>query len=238
MPAPRRHHARVRVPVAAGDWAAQPLQHFKVPALRRRTACGLVPVAAVRARPLQRGQRAIPRGPRADLPRGVRLPAWTRPRPRPVQAPPHPRQPPHRPHHRRVPCAHPRARVRVAGRPHWEARPERVTQRAAGEREAERVVLVHRVGDRAEAAAGVEQGEGGGGERVHCGDPRRRIHPAGGSESAHARAPRGREQRGREDVSSTLWREGPGARAWAVGAQKRVATGKLHTDTNYTSRLS
>ena len=160
MPAPRRHHARVRVPVAAGDWAAQPLQHFKVPALRRRTACGLVPVAAVRARPLQRGQRAIPRGPRADLPRGVRLPAWTRPRPRPVQAPPHPRQPPHRPHHRRVPCAHPRARVRVAGRPHWEARPERVTQRAAGEREAERVVLVHRVGDEAEAAPRVEQAEG------------------------------------------------------------------------------
>jgi hypothetical protein len=37
-----------------------------------------------------------------------------------------------------------------------EALPECVAQRAAGQREAERVVLVHRVGDEAEAAAGIE----------------------------------------------------------------------------------
>ena len=61
--------------------------------------------------------------------------------------------------------------MRVAGRPRREARPERVAQRAAGQREAERVVLVHRVGDEAEAAAGVDHGEGRGGQRVHGGWP-------------------------------------------------------------------
>jgi hypothetical protein len=49
--------------------------------------------------------------------------------------------------------------VRVAGWPPWEARPERVAQRTTGQREAERVVLVHRVGDKAQAAPGVEQAE-------------------------------------------------------------------------------
>jgi hypothetical protein len=58
--------------------------------------------------------------------------------------------------------------VRIANRPPREARPERVAQRAAGQREAERVVLVHHVGDEAEAGVLVEQGEGGGGQRVHC----------------------------------------------------------------------
>jgi hypothetical protein len=48
-------------------------------------------------------------------------------------------------------------------------RPERVAQRPAGQREAERVVLVHCVGDEAKAAAGVEQGEGGCGQRGHSG---------------------------------------------------------------------
>jgi hypothetical protein len=43
------------------------------------------------------------------------------------------------------------------GRPPREVLPERVAQRAAGQRQAERVVLVHRVGDEAEAAARVEQ---------------------------------------------------------------------------------
>jgi hypothetical protein len=51
----------------------------------------------------------------------------------------------------------PLARVRVAGRPRQEALPERVAQRAAGQREAERVVLVHRVGDEAEAGVLVGQ---------------------------------------------------------------------------------
>ena len=44
--------------------------------------------------------------------------------------------------------------MRVAGPPHREARPERVAQRAARQRKAERVVLVHHVGD--EVEAGVE----------------------------------------------------------------------------------
>jgi hypothetical protein len=48
-----------------------------------------------------------------------------------------------------------------------EPHPQRVAQRPAGQREAERVVLVHQVGDEAEAAAGVEQTEGGGGQRGH-----------------------------------------------------------------------
>jgi hypothetical protein len=50
--------------------------------------------------------------------------------------------------------------VCVTGRPPREARPERVAQRTAGQREAERVVLVNRIGDEAEAAPRVEQAEG------------------------------------------------------------------------------
>jgi hypothetical protein len=69
--------------------------------------------------------------------------------------------------HRHVPRAQPLPRMRVAGRPHREAPPQRVAQRAADKREAECVVLVHRVGGEAEAVVGVEQGEGGGGQRVH-----------------------------------------------------------------------
>ena len=74
----------------------------------------------------------------------------------------------HCPHNRSVPRAHPRTRVCIAIRPPWEARPERVTQRAAGQRETQRVVLVHHVGDEVEAGVGVEAAEGGGGQRVHC----------------------------------------------------------------------
>ena len=47
-----------------------------------------------------------------------------------------------------------------------EARPERVPHRAADKRETECIVLVHRVGDEAKAAVGVEQAELGGGQRV------------------------------------------------------------------------
>ena len=67
-------------------------------------------------------------------------------------------------HLRREPGHRPATRTRASR----EARPERVAQRAARQREAERVVLVHRVGNEEEAAAGVEQGEWGGGQRVHC----------------------------------------------------------------------
>jgi hypothetical protein len=52
------------------------------------------------------------------------------------------------------------------GHPHA-GNPERVPHRAARQREAESVVLVHGVGDEAEAAVGVEHGEGGGGQRVY-----------------------------------------------------------------------
>ena len=65
-------------------------------------------------------------------------------------------------HLRREPGHRPATRARASR----EARPERVAQRAARQREAERGVLVHRVGDEAEAAVGVEEGEGGGGQRV------------------------------------------------------------------------
>ena len=41
------------------------------------------------------------------------------------------------------------------------ARPERVAERAAGQREAERVVLVHCFGDEEEGGAGVAEGKGG-----------------------------------------------------------------------------
>jgi hypothetical protein len=49
--------------------------------------------------------------------------------------------------------------VRVTRRPHQEARPQRVAQRAAGQCEAKRVILVHRVGDKVQAAARIEQAE-------------------------------------------------------------------------------
>ena len=65
-------------------------------------------------------------------------------------------------HLRREPGHRPAARARASR----EARPERVAQRAARQCEAERVVLMHRVGGEAEAAVGVEQAEGGGGQRV------------------------------------------------------------------------
>jgi hypothetical protein len=58
------------------------------------------------------------------------------------------------------PRAHPRARVSVTGRLRREARPQRIAQRAAGQREAEHVVFVHRIGDEAEAAPRVKQAEG------------------------------------------------------------------------------
>jgi hypothetical protein len=86
------------------------------------------------------------------------MPTWARLWPRPVQAP-RPHKPPHRPHYRRVPRAHPCTLARVAGRSRRKARPQCVTQRAAGQCEAEHVVLEHGVGDEAEAAARVEQAE-------------------------------------------------------------------------------
>jgi len=56
-----------------------------------------------------------------------------------------------------------------------EARPERVAQRFACQREAERVVLVHHVGDEVEAAVGVEECEGGVGQRAHARKPWRSL---------------------------------------------------------------
>ena len=74
-----------------------------------------------------------------------------------------PRKPPHRTHHCHVAraqaiftkCTH----VRVANWSPRKARPQRVTKRATGQREAERVVLVHRVGDEANTATRVKQVE-------------------------------------------------------------------------------
>jgi len=208
VPALRRRSARVRVPVAAVR--PRPLEYSEVPTLCRRTARGRIPLAAVRPRPLeysevptlrrpitraripiaavcprplQRGQRTVPRGRLADA-------IWRRLRPRPVQAP-RPRQSPHRSNDRRVPRAHPRADVCVAvlvrPSPARKTHPERVAQRTAGQREAERVVLVHHVGDKAEAAPRVEQAPAGGGQRVHsdCKGPEQ-TNPPGWSAACSA----------------------------------------------------
>jgi hypothetical protein len=75
---PRRIVSRVRVPVAAVD--PRPLEHFKVPTLRRPIARGRVLVADIRPRPLQHREvpaqsrpKNQPRMPSIFRPHGGRL---------------------------------------------------------------------------------------------------------------------------------------------------------------------
>ena len=69
-------------------------------------------------------------------------------------------------------CVHPgpepdhRKHVRVVCTVTWEARPERVTQRTTGKREAERIIRMHQIGDKREAAMYDEHAERGSNIRI------------------------------------------------------------------------
>ena len=128
------------------------------------TAGPRIPLAAVRPRPLQRLEPAN----RCQVVGRERIPS-AHPRWRRAAQPTHPREPRRARRHPRNARHNALPRVRLPRRPHdvSRLREEQVAERGASERCAQGVILVEAVEDQGEAAAVLENGERGAGERVH-----------------------------------------------------------------------